>query len=109
MKSMAKLPHYCRYSQTCTVTLDPQDGVYDYIQSEFYRSLTQHRGPRQHDPHRAAPEVEILRVERIFTPRLQEKYLVELQDIAGLCNRRLKDKLENVNALRVQSFEGFEM
>ena len=50
----------------------------------------------------------MIRIERILTQRLQHKYLVELADIAGLTDRKLSDKLESVDALRVQSCDGID-
>jgi hypothetical protein len=55
-----------------------------------------------HEP----PLFEVERIECISMPRLQEKYLAELQDVAGLCGRRLSDKMDEVDALRVQSYAG---
>ena len=50
----------------------------------------------------------MLRIERILTQRLQNKYLVELADIAGLTGQYPRDKLTFVDALRVQSCDGID-
>ena len=70
--------------------------------------LTKHRGPRRGDPHRKAPQIGITRIERIRVPRLQEKYLVELQDIAGLTEQKTT-ALTSVAAPRVQSVDGLDL
>ena len=105
---MSVLPHYSRYSRTRMVELTTVDPIKKLIASDFQRTLTRHRGPAQGDPHRLKPELEVVRVERIFAPRMQEKYLAELQDVAGLCEQKVKP-LEGVDALRVESFEGLKM
>ena len=53
--------------------------------------------------------MQIDRIECIQTPRLQEKYLAELQDITGVCAGKVSDSLEDVDALRVQSFTGLDI
>ena len=50
----------------------------------------------------------MVRIERILTPRLQQKYLAELADTAGAINRQPSDRLAGVDALRVQSCDGVD-
>jgi hypothetical protein len=71
-------------------------------------SVTQHRGPKRGDPHCPSPKLAVARIERIHVPRLQEKYLVELQDIAGLCEQKVT-RISPANATRVQSIEGLDL
>ena len=105
--SLGKLPHYSRYSQTGTEELAEGNAVYQYLSHEFHRTRTRHRGPNNGDPHRDAPEYEILRIMRVKAPRLQEKYLAEVQDMAGLCQRSVTEV--EIDALHVNSFEGLDM
>ncbi len=70
--------------------LAQDDPVRTLLVDRFVDSATRHRGPAPGDPHRAVPQLEVVRVERLRNPRLQEKYLAEVQDIAGLCNRKVQ-------------------
>ena len=90
LASLSKLPLHSRYQTARTVQLDDDDSTRAYLVGEFLKSRTRHRGPRQGDPHRATPLFEVQRVEQLVNPRLQDKYLAELQDIAGLCERRVR-------------------
>ena len=102
---LSMLPHFSRYSQCSSLALSEEDPRHEYLSSEFLRTVLSHRGPRRSDPHREKPQLEILRIERVITPRLQEKYLAEVQDVAGLCERRV-EPLPDMDALRVESFDG---
>lgn len=106
--SLNRLPHYSRYSKTSMQRLPNGPGMHNLLQDEFLRSTKQHRGPQRGDPHREAPKLQVLRIDRIFGPRTQDKYLSEIQDIAGLCERRVSP-VENVDALKVQSVEGLDL
>ena len=50
----------------------------------------------------------MVRIERILTQRLQQKYLAELADTAGAINRQPSDRLVGIDALRVQSCDGVD-
>ena len=52
-------------------------------------------------------KLDVLRILRVKAPRLQEKYLAEVQDIAGLCQRAVTSL--TVDALEVSSFDGLSM
>ena len=54
----------------------------------------------------AVPQV--VRIERILTQRLQQKYLAELVDTAGTISRQPSDRLVGIDALRVQSCDGID-
>lgn len=105
---LAALPHYSRYCQTRRVCLHPDDPVHEYLAKSFVESVTRHRGPGQRDPHREAPLFDVCRIEKIYCPRLQEAYLAELNNTAGLCERNVT-RLSLPNAVPVQSFEGLEL
>ena len=105
---LSALPHYNRYTRTETKPLAKDDPLYSKLETSFLSSLTSHRGPNRGDPHRQVPKLTVTRIERIHVPRLQEKYLVELQDIAGLCEQKAT-KMNGVNAPRVQSIEGLDL
>ena len=107
--SLAALPHYSRYCQTRRVALAAADPVYDYFATSFTSSVLQHRGPGPRDPHREAPQLEVQRIEKIYAPRLQEAYLAELQNIAGLCERKVTPLSLPGAAVAVQSFESMEL
>ena len=104
---MSRLPHYSRYSQTGTEQLASDDPIYEHLAREFQRTTASHRGPEQGDPHRDPPQFDVLRILRVKAPRLQEKYLAEVQDIAGLCQRAVTSL--TVDALEVSSFDGLSM
>jgi hypothetical protein len=99
---------YSRYCQTRRVRLDPADPVCAYLSSSFVKSVTRHRGPQPRDPHREAPQLEVQRIEKIYVPRLQEAYLAELNNIAGLCERKVTG-LQLSDAIPVQTFESMEL
>ena len=50
---------------------------------------------------------EVVRIERILNPRLQDKYTSELQDLAGLCEQKCTPL--TIDAIPVQSFEGLQL
>ena len=110
---LSRLPHYSRYSQQKTEPLAADDPIYSYIAHRFVSSVLAHRGPLPRDPHREAPQLEVLRIEQIFNPRLQDLYLAEIQNIAGLCNRRVApidagmpiDVGRSMSACRVESYQ----
>lgn len=107
--AMDRLPHYSRYSKTRTVRIDFGSSTYLHLKHEFMRTTTMHRGPAIGDPHRVPPKLEVCHIDRVFAPRLQEKYLAEVQDIAGLCNQKVVATLVWVDALPVESFEGLSL
>ena len=104
---IGRLAHYTRYSRTCTVELAADAPVRQYLISEFQRTATQHRGPMPADPPRQVPKFDVRRVQQISNPRAQEAYMAELQDTAGLCERRVT-ALE-MDALKVKSDEQLEL
>ena len=105
---LSALPHYNRYTRTETKTVSAEDPLYKKLVQSFLGSVTHHRGPNRGDPHCPTPKLAVARIERIHVPRLQEKYLVELQDIAGLCEQKVT-RISPANATRVQSIEGLDL
>ena len=100
------LPRYSRYCQTSRVALDPADPTFECLQQHFVSSVLAHRpGPGQ--AHCSPPKLGVVRIERIYNPRLQEKYLAELQDIAGLVERRATPV--SINAPCVESFQSLHV
>ena len=106
----SSLPHFSRYCRTGreAVTLTSPMGV--KLRELVKNQVMPHR-PAQGSPHCEAPRLTVTRIEKVKSPRLQEKYLAEVQDIAGLCNnagrRGVANALEgSIRAPRVQSFEG---
>ena len=103
------LPHYSRYSKVRRVVLAGDHPVVQCLTHRVQTRVAAHR-PRSSSAHCSPPLLEVVRVEQIFNPRLQEKYLSELQDCAGLCEQRLTHRLEDlVDAPRVQSVEGLDL
>jgi hypothetical protein len=103
------LPHYSRYSKVRRVVLAGDHPVVQCLTHRVQTRVAAHR-PRPSSAHRPPPRLEIVRVEQIFNPRLQEKYLSELQDCAGLCEQSVTHRLEDlVDAPRVQSVEGLDL
>ena len=91
-----QLPRYSR------VALKRKDPTFAYLQQQFVSSVLAHRpGPRE--AHCSPPKLSVVRIERIYNPRLQEKYLAEVQDIAGLVERRATPV--SINAPCVESFQ----
>ena len=100
------LPRYSRYCQARRVALDPADATFKCLQQHFVSSVLAHRpGPRQ--AHCSPPMLGVVRIERIYNPRLQEKYLAEVQDIAGLVERRATPV--SINAPCVESFQSLRV
>ena len=111
--NLSTLPPNSRYQKTRAVELADDDPTRAHLIAEFLKSCTRHRGPRQGDPYRGVPMFEVQRVEQLHNPRLQEKYMAELQDIAGLCEQRVK-KLPEMDAARhtlinVETFQGLKL
>ena len=77
---------YGRYSRYYEENLIEGSPAFDYIKAHFMKMRGQHRGPRQGDPHRSAPERKTVTIQRIHNPRLWSKYIAELDDISGLCS-----------------------
>ena len=100
------LPLYSMYSRQRVELLHGDELA--MLTAHFERSVARHRGPAHADPHRRAPMLRVRQIERLHSPRLQQKYLAEVQDIAGLCNQSVAP-LANVDAVPVQSFEGLEL
>ena len=97
-----QLPRYSRYCQTSRVVLKRKDPTFEYLQQQFVSSVLAHRpGPRE--AHCSPPKLSVVRIERIYNPRLQDKYLAEVQDIAGLVERRATPV--SINAPCVESFQ----
>jgi hypothetical protein len=106
LSAIQRLPHYSRYNTTRSVELDVDNPTRWLLVSEFQRTIVQHR--RKHTlPHCPAPELEVDSVEQLFIPRLQDKYIAEVNDLAGLCERKVAPV--QVDALPVQTFEGLPL
>ena len=104
--SLQRLPLYSRYDRTKSVPLDKDDPRYDLLASRLYSTTVAHR-PSKEKPHCSPPEFEVVRIERILNPRLQDKYTSELQDLAGLCEQKCTPL--TIDAIPVQSFEGLQL
>lgn len=106
--ALQRLPHFTRYCKTRTIKLENDDPRYTLIESALKKSLVRHR-PYQDAPHCPAPVLEVDRIERIMSPRLQDKYTSELQDLAGLCERRCTPIRPAVDAIQVETYEGLPL
>ena len=106
---LSRLPHYSQYSQARQEPLRPNDPVYAHLERCFVQRVTRHRGPKQGDPHREAPKLKVVRIEQIFSKRLQDKYLAAVQDEIGLCGSQLTSLQDTIDAIPVRSFEGTNM
>lgn len=105
----AKLPRFSIHSRFAIVPIDRHDGIFVHFERKLTCTATVHRRKRGHGipPFQgAAPKLQLQRVLKIHNPRLQEKYLSELQDIAGLCGGRVSNLGQEVDAQRVESFDG---
>lgn len=102
------LPRYSRYSQTGKVILQDDDPTRTFLMRHFELSVLAHRR-RQGEPHKEPPRLEVLRIERIHNPRLQEKYLAELQDITGLVERRVTPLDIREPPAAVQTYQGLRL
>ena len=102
---MAPLPRYSRYSKMQRVPLAKTDGVYALLADAFCGSVLRHRHlGRVHPP----PHLEVVAIEALHNPRLQSKYHAEVEDIAGITDRRVR-RLSGITALPVQTFAGHEL
>ena len=105
--AISQLPLYSLYSRTTCEVIPPSEPIYLHLASELHRTRSRHE--HQGLLHKA-PRYEVDRIEHICTPRLQAKYLTEVQDIIGLCNKGgLNDRLLDVDALRVHSYHGLDL
>ena len=104
---LSNLPRYSRYCTTRREALNPQSAVYKYLHKRFMESVVKHRR-RRTEPHREPPKLEVQRIERCHNPRLQEKYLAELQDMAGLVERRV-GRIDVRYAPAVESFQSVKL
>ena len=103
--SLAPLPRYSRYSQMRRVALFEGADAFKLLADMFRRSVLGHRHQgRMHSP----PKLEVMAIEALHCPRLQNRYLVELEDIAGITERRVR-RLSGVNALPVQTIAVHEL
>ena len=87
-KLVGALPQLSRYARTTSVELAPNDPVCSRITSDFTSNVQQHkRGPpgasRVEERLRAAPRLEVIRVERLSCPRVQDLYIPQLDHVAG--------------------------
>ena len=57
--ALQPLPRLTQYSQSRTEAVPPGGAIFEYLEENFLRTATRHRGPRQGDPHRAAPEFQV--------------------------------------------------
>ena len=69
--ALQQLPHFTQYSQSRTEAVPPGDAIFTYLEENFLRTATRHRGPRQGDPHRAAPEFQVQTSPLRVTMRLE--------------------------------------
>merc|ERR1719230_2529782 len=103
------LPHYMRYSITGVEDLDSNHPVHSYLAARVQTKVAGHRR-RQGEPHCEPPQLEVTRVQQIHSPRLQDLYLAGVQDIAGLCNRKVSyDLSDKLDAPRVTSYHGLDL
>ena len=89
-------------------TLPVDDPLHALIEHRFTTSVLSYRGPRPGDPHREPPHLVVTRIEKILNPRLQELYLAEVQDVAGLCQQRVAP-IQSLEHCRVTSYTGLDM
>ena len=106
---LSRLPHYSQYSQARQEPLQPDDPVYAHLERGFVQRVTRHRGPKQGDPHREVPKLKVVRIEQIFSKRLQDKYLAAVQDEIGLCGTKPTSLEGTIEAIPVRSFDGIDM
>ena len=107
--SLMALPHYAAYSRARTERLDDDHPVAQYFKQKVESKVTRHRR-RPTEEHKEAPKLSVTRVEQIRVRRLQEKYLAEVQDIAGLCENKVSNNLTDLlDAPRVESFNGLDL
>lgn len=85
---ITRLPHFSRYCQTRPTPLPLDSLIACHLRQEFLRSVKSHSGPRRGDSRREVPQFDVIRIEQLFCARLQEKYIAEVQDEAGLCEQR---------------------
>lgn len=85
---LSQLPRYSRYSQFTRTVMAPEDAVSKHLRERLISSVVRHRR-HPATPHCSPPKLSVVRIERILNPRLQEKYLAEVQDVAGLCERKV--------------------
>ena len=70
-KALQQLPDFTQYSPTRTEAVPPGDVIFTYLEDNFLRTATWHRGPRQGDPHRSAPEFQVRTFRVRVTMRLE--------------------------------------
>ena len=114
---VSPLQKYHRYSTSTVEELPADHPIFQLLVDQFQRTADTHvrggfaerdavgAGPLQGD----RPQFAVTKINRIHNPRLQNKYIAEVEDIAGLCNRQIADRLPEVDALRVESLHGLKL
>jgi len=97
---MRALPNYSLYCRTQRVTLAEHDPVRRYLVGHFLGTAVGHRCQYSDDVRRA-PRFDVVRVEQLRNPRLQDLYVAGLQQMAGLQRQATPMQLD---ALQVQTF-----
>ena len=69
--ALQPLPRLTQYSQSRTEAVPPGGAIFEYLEENFLRTVTRHRGPRQGDPHRAAPQFQVRTFRVLPTMRLE--------------------------------------
>jgi hypothetical protein len=69
--ALQPLPRLTQYSQSRTEAVPPGGAIFTHLEGNFLRTATRHRGPRQGDPHRAAPEFQVRTSALRVTMRLE--------------------------------------
>jgi ubiquitin len=114
---VSPLQKYHRYSTSTVEELPADHPIFQLLVDQFQRTADTHKnrkvaerrtvgvGPLQGD----RPQFAVTKINRIHNPRLQKKYIAEVEDIAGLCKRHLADGLPEVDALRVESLHDIKL
>jgi hypothetical protein len=108
------LPIYTRYCKVRRERLDPSGATFMYLSQQFTTRVVAHR-PAQWAAHCQPPILEVAHIEKLHNPRLQNSYMAELENVAGLCGQRVqpipsrfKDK-GNAIPLQLRSIAGLDL
>jgi hypothetical protein len=101
-QTISLLPRFARkFNEAEARKISRESSVYKLLASQLHRSATRHRRPYDGPLHHA-PQFSICQIDEIVAPRLQDKYLSELRDIAAMSP--ISAMRDDSNMLRVQSF-----
>lgn len=101
VRLLSALPHSNRYTQYRVTALGNTDPTYVFLGQKIQSSLAGHRAGIKDKSRMPAPLLEVDAIEEVFTPRLIEKYTLELQHITGLSRSGASEDISMEHGVRL--------